>query len=143
MEAMYRRVQHTETALEQNSSYVSQLPNISQGQFQYNTVSHSTDAELASSQSVVPSMRYLRNNKSVQAEVEKQLAELKNLNKTAIKGRVKSLRGGPGEVFVKNQWTGHIISFHSGTHKTHPSYDDLTITKWVSGFVRFIKEGKS
>ena len=46
-------------------------------------------------------MSSLRNNESVQSEVEKRLAELRNLNKSATKGRAKSPRGGPGEVFVK------------------------------------------
>ena len=101
MEAMDRRVQRTEAALEQGSSRVSLLPATSQSQSQYDTVSHGIDTELASSQSVVPSMSYLRNNESVQHEVEKRLTELRNLNESANKGRVKSQRGGPGEIFVK------------------------------------------
>ena len=46
MEAMDRRVQHTEAALEQGSSHVS-LPGTSQVQSQYDTVSPGTDTELA------------------------------------------------------------------------------------------------
>ena len=56
------------------------------------------------------------------------LAELRNLNESATKGRAKSQRGGN---------TG------TGTHKTWPSYDDLTITQWVSGFTRCMQEEKS
>ena len=87
MEAMDRRLQHTEAALEQ-------------GQSQQDTVSYGTDTELASSHSVVPSMMYLRNNESLQTKVEKRLAELRNLKETATKGRAMSQRGGPGEIFV-------------------------------------------
>ena len=110
-------------------SHVSLLPNTSQGQSQYDIVSHGTDTELASSQSVIPSITYLRNNESVQTKVEKRLAELKNLNETATIGRIKSQRGGPGEVFVKKlvDWPQHFIL--TGTHKTRLSYDDLTITQ--------------
>ena len=143
MEAMDRRVQRTEAALEQGSSRVSLLPATSQSQSQYDTVSHGIDTELASSQSVVPSMSYLRNNESVQHEVEKRLTELRSLNESANKGRVKSQRGGPGEIFIKKSidWPQHFIL--TGTHKTHPSYDDLTISQWVSGFVRCMQEEKS
>ena len=142
MEAMDRRVQRTEAALEQGSSHVS-LPGTSQVQSQYDTVLHGTDTELASSQSVVPSMSFLRTNESIQHEVEKRLTELRHLNESASKGRVKSQRGGPGEIFVKKSvdWPQHFIL--TGTHKTRPSYDDLTITQWVSGFVRCMQEEKS
>ena len=143
MEAMDRRVQRTEAALEQGSSGVSLLPTTSQSQPQYDTVSHGIDTELASFQSVIPSMSYLRNNESVQHEVEKRLTELRNLNESANKGRVKSQRGGPGEIFVKRpvDWPQHFIL--TGTHKTRPSYDDLSITQWASRFVRCMQEEKS
>ena len=34
-------------------------------------------------------------------EVEKRLAELRTLNESATKGRMRSQRGGPGDIFVK------------------------------------------
>ena len=88
-------------------------------------------------------MTYLRNNESVQSADEKCLAESRNLNETATKGRVKSQRGGPGEVFVKKsvEWPQHFIL--TGTHKTRLSYDDLIITQWVSRFIRCMLEEKS
>ena len=54
----------------------------------------------------------------IQHEVEKRLTELRNLNESANKGRVKSQRGGPGEIFVKKSvdWPQHFIL--TGTHKT-------------------------
>ena len=88
-------------------------------------------------------MSYLRNNKSVQHEVEKHLTELRNLNESANKGKVKSQRGGPGEIFVKKSvdWPQHFIL--TGTHKNRLSYDDLTITQWASGLVWCMQEEKS
>ena len=74
MEAIDWKVQQMEAALEQGSSRVSLLPTTSQSQSQYDTVSHSLDTELASSQSVVTSMSHLSNNESVQNEVKKCLA---------------------------------------------------------------------
>ena len=46
-------------------------------------------------------MEYLRSNESLQNEVERRLANLKNLNEAATKGRVKLQRSGPGEITVK------------------------------------------
>ena len=86
MEAMDRRVQCTKAALEQGSSCVNLLHTTFQANSQYDTVLHSKHTHLASSQSVVPSLIYLKNNESVQTEVEKRLAELKNLNESATKG---------------------------------------------------------
>ena len=102
MEAMDRRVQRTEAALEQGSSHVS-LPGTSQSQSQYDTVLHGTDTELASSQSVVPSMLFLRTNESIQHEVEKRLTELRHFNESASKGRVKSQRAVLVKFLSKNQ----------------------------------------
>ena len=108
MELMDRRVQRTEAALEQGSSHISPLPSTSQSQHATATVSnHSTTVpdsnvtEAIIDQSVVPSIDFLRSNKSVQCEVEKRLTELRTLNESATKGRVKSQRGGPGGIFVK------------------------------------------
>ena len=79
-------------------------------------------------------------NVSLQNEVERRLADLKNLNKAAAKGRVQSQRGGPGKTMMKKSvdWPQHFILTRA--HKTRLTYDDLTITQWVSGFVRCSQE---
>ena len=58
------------------------------------------------------------------------MADLKYLNETPTKGRVKSKRGGPGEITVKKSvdWPQHFIL--TGTHKTRAKCDNLTITQW-------------
>ena len=38
---------------------------------------------------MVPSLGYTRNNESVQAEVDKRLSALAQINETATKGRLK------------------------------------------------------
>ena len=85
----------------------------------------------------------MRNNESLQTQVERRLAELKNVNKMATRGRLKFQRGGSGDVTVKKliDWPQNFIL--TGAYKTRPTYDDLTITQWVSGFVRCIQEEKS
>ena len=99
--------------------------------------------ETNADQSVVPSIEFLSGKESIQCEVEKRLAELRTLNDTASKGRGKFQRGGPGDIFVKKSgvWPQNFIL--TGSQKTRPSYDDLSITQWVSGFVRCIQEEKS
>ena len=108
MELMDRRVRRTEAALEQGSSHVSPLPSTSRSQHGTATVSNhsitvpdSNVTEANFDQSVVPSIEFLRSNESVQCEVEKRLAELRTLNESATKGRMRSQRGGPGDIFVK------------------------------------------
>ena len=143
MDSMDKRVQRTEAALEQGSSQASLHHSSSHKSSNSATVSHGSDTASNLAESVVPSMEYLRSNESLQSEVEKCLADLKNLNEAATRGRVKSQRGGPGEITVKKSvdWPQNFIL--TGTHKTRPTYDDLSITQWVSGFVRCIQEEKS
>ena len=56
---------------------------------------------------------------------------------------MKSQRGGPGKIPVKKvvDWPQHFILTRN--RKSRPTYDDLTVTQWVSGFVRCIQEEKS
>ena len=142
MDSMDRRVQRTEAALGQGSQQASQTVNTSCNPPIQNNESHGIDTE-DTVESVVPSLGYLRNNTSIQAEVDKRLAELAQINESATRGRLKSQRGGPGEVPVKKvvDWPQHFIL--TGNSKSRPSYDDLTITQWVSGFVHCIQEEKS
>ena len=140
MDSMDKRVQRTEAALEKGNSQATDIPATSQG-----TAGQVTDYDISENiaQSVVPSLEFLRNNESLQNQVERRLAELKNVNEMATRGRLKSQRGGPGDIAVKKliDWPQNFIL--TGAHKTRPTYDDLTITQWVSGFVRCIQEEKS
>ena len=80
MDSMDKRVQHTEAALEQGSSHASLAHSSSHKSLNQATVSHGSNMASNSAESVVPSMEYLRSNESLQSEVEKRLADLKNLN---------------------------------------------------------------
>ena len=142
MDLMDRRVQPTEAALGQGTSQASSSSITPHNSSSQNILSHGIDTE-CTVESVVPSLGYLRNNESVQAEVDKRLAELAQLNESATKGRLKSQRGGPGDITVKRvvDWPQNFIL--TGSRKVRPSYDDLTMSQWVSGFVRCIQEEKS
>ena len=141
MDSMDKQVQRTKVALEQDSSHVSLAHTSFHKNLNQATVSHGSGMASNEPESVVPSMEYLGINESLQNELERSLADLRN--EAATKARVKSQRGGPGEITVKKSvdWLQHFIL--TGTHKTRPSYDYLTITQWVSGFVRCIQKEKS
>ena len=99
MDSMDERVQHTEAALEKGHSQAKDIPTTSQG-----TAGQVTgyDVDVSTAQSVVPSLEFLRNNESLQTQVEQRLAEFKNVNELATRGRIKSQRGGLGMLRSKN-----------------------------------------
>ena len=78
---------------------------------------YGNDSDEITTQSVGPSLEILRN--------KRRLAELKNVNEMAIRGRIKSQRGGPGDVTVKKlvDWPQDFIL--TGAHKTRPTYAQL------------------
>ena len=89
----------------------------------------------------VNDLHSLRQDATLQIQVERRLQELAALNKTGTK--VKSLRGGPVEVLVPNRvkWPHEYVL--SGNSKERISYDQLSIAQWVAGFGRIMKEEKS
>ena len=105
MEQMGRRVQRTEAALERGSTQASTSVS--------SAASHSVGGnatEQNTVESVVPSIEYLRTNDSLQSEVERRLAELRN-----IMSLLQEVGSSPrGEVLgrfrLKELWIGHRIS---------------------------------
>ena len=141
MEQIDRRMQRTEAALEQASTQASTSASSAASHSSNSVGGNATEQNTV--ESVVPSIDYLRTNDSLQSEVERRLAELRNINEFATRGRIKSQRGGPGEISVKRivDWPQNFIL--TGSQKTRPTYDNLSITQWVSRFVRCIQEEKS
>ena len=88
---------------------------------------------------VLPNLVELRQNATIQEQVQQRLEELTRLNATGTDTKIKSQRGGV-DIFVKNRvrWPHeHVLS---GSNKERISYDQLTILQWVTGFCRTIKE---
>ena len=138
MDLMDRRVQRTEAAQEQGTSQVSSSTVTSHNSPNPKVLSNGIDTKTRV-ESVVPLLGYLRDNESVQAEVNTRLGELAQINETATKDRLKSKHLVPADITVKR-----IANFVlTGSRKTRPSYDDLTMAQWVSGFVRCVQEEKS
>ena len=89
----------------------------------------------------IPDLNALRQDMSVQALVEQRLRQLADTEKPGTK--IKSLRGGSVEVLVPNRvkWPHEFVL--SGSSKERVSYDQLSITQWVAGFCRIMKEEKN
>ena len=142
MDSMDKSVQRTEAALEQGNSQAGQSTSNSSVKNAGSMVAPSNATVETNSESVVPSIDFLRQNDTLQSEVDRRLAKLRNLNESATRGRVKSQREGPGEIWVKRvvDWPKNFIL--TGANKTRPTYDDLSITQWVAGFIRCVQEEK-
>ena len=73
--------------------------------------------------------------------MEQRLRQLADTEKTGTK--IKSLRGGSVEVLVPNRvkWPHEFVL--SGSSKERVSYDQLSISQWVAGFCRIMREEKN
>ena len=77
----------------------------------------------------------------LQLKVDQRLQELSDLAKSGIpNSKFKSQRGGNVDVQVKNRvrWPHEYIL--SGVNKERVSYDQLTVTQWVAGFGRTMRD---
>ena len=86
----------------------------------------------------LPTLNVLRANSDVQKQIEARLRELSD--KTQGMDKIKSLRGGEGDVFVRHRvkWPQEFVL--SGTKKERVSYDSLSMGQWVVGHCRAIQE---
>ena len=80
-------MQRTEAAMDQGNSQTSNAVAIDKNSPVKNLAKVSVPDNVT--ESVVPSLGYLRENESLQSEVDKHLAELEKLNETATRGRLK------------------------------------------------------
>ena len=110
---------------------------------QRSRASHVTGAVVASPDSaqldevVVPSVAALQGTPHIQAEVDRRLKHLAELNEA---GKLKSQRGGSDTVWVKKQvpWPQNFVL--GGNNKSRMSYDNLSWCQWVSGFAMIARE---
>ena len=89
----------------------------------------------------MPSLAAIRSNTRIQRDIEDRLEQLKAFNgQETIQGKLKSQRGGNQDIMVKRKvdWPQNFVL--TGTTKTRPSYDALSIFQWVAGFGRIIQE---
>ena len=89
------------------------------------------------SDSVIPSLDFLRASDTIQARVDDWIKELQGMHP---QGKFKSQRGGSDTYWCKRElpWSqNHILS---GTSKSRVAYDNLSMAQWVVGFCAIIKD---
>ena len=88
----------------------------------------------------LPTLDSLKEDALIQSKVEQRLQELTDLAKTGTTQKIKSQRGGSVEVTVKNRikWPHEYVL--SRLNKERVSYDQLSVTQWVAGFGRTMRE---
>ena len=88
----------------------------------------------------LPTLQSVKEDALIQLKVEQRLQELTDLAKTGMNPKLKSQRGGTVEVMVKNRikWPHEYIL--SGLSKERVTYDQLSVTQWVAGFGRTMRD---
>ena len=101
------------------------------------TLQPTSQQKLKSAQSAqsVPALDTLRQDRFIQSQVDERLKELSNMAQGTDQ-KIKSQRGGPVDIFVKNRvkWPHEFVL--SGPSKERVSYNNLTVLQWVTGFCR-------
>ena len=88
----------------------------------------------------LPTLQSVKEDALIQLKIEQRLQELTDLAKTGMNPKLKSQRGGNVEVMVKNRikWPHEYIL--SGLSKERVTYDQLSVTQWVAGFGRTMRD---
>ena len=92
------------------------------------TMSQHKSKSAQSAQSV-PSLDTLRQDRFIQSQVDERLKELSNMAQGTDK-KIKSQRGGPVDIFVKNRVKMPHEFILSGPSKERVSYNNLTVLQW-------------
>ena len=95
------------------------------------------DSEEDDDELILPSIKSLQQSKHMQSQVDHRIKQLKDLNE---QGKFKSQRGGKDTVWVKKEvpWPHNFIL--GGSNKTRVTYDALSMSQWVLGFVQIVRE---
>ena len=126
MSAMEERVDKVEKPTSQKTSVAPET-----------TTPASTIASGTASDTVIPSIDFLKASDTIQARVDDRIRELQAVHP---QGKFKSQRGGSDTYWCRREvpWPqNHILS---GTSKSRVSYDNLSMAQWIAGFCTIIKE---
>ena len=82
----------------------------------------------------------LRHDAILQSRIDQRLQELTHISKPGTPSKFKSQRGGSVDVIVKNRITWPHEYVLAGQTKERVTYDQLSVTQWVAGFGRTIRE---
>ena len=101
------------------------------------SLKHSSVEEVGNN---MPSLHTLRNDRSIQDQIQDRLRELSGVDKRGTDQKMKSQRGGSVDIFVKEKvkWPHEYVL--AGNTKDRIIYNQLNITQWMAGFCRIMKE---
>ena len=95
---------------------------------------------------MIPSLSHLKSARDIQRQVDNRLRELEECSFTPKgqgKQKFKSKRGGNVDILVHKKVAWPYDTILGGNSKQRVSYDQLSWSQWVQGFVRNILEEKS
>ena len=95
----------------------------------WTTEEDSSDAEL-----VMPSKKFINEDPKIQQQVKARMEELKHINDRDCQSKCKSQRSANDDVTVKFKISWPQNQVLSGSTRSRPSYDQLNVLQWVSGF---------
>ena len=95
----------------------------------------SSDAEL-----LMPSKKFIKEDPKIQQQVKARMEELKHINDRDCQGKFKSQRSTNDDVTVKFKIPWPQNQVLSGSTRSRPSYDQLNVFQWVSGFARIAQD---
>ena len=83
----------------------------------------------------MPNLHTLRNDRSIQGQVEDRLRQLPGVDKKVLIRNLKVREGGSVDIYVKERvkWPHEFVL--AGNTKDRITYNQLNITQWMAGFV--------
>ena len=100
----------------------------------------SSDEDSSETDLVMPSKKYIKEDRAIQQQVKARLEELKRINDRDCQGKFKSQRSVNDEVTVKFKIPWPQNQVLSGSNRSRPSCDQLNVFQWVSGFARIVQD---
>ena len=97
-------------------------------------------SDSSSDESDIPDISSLRSSRQLQMRVDQRLSKLEENSRTKgnCTSKIKSKRGGDVEVFVEKKVAWPHEAILGGASRQRISYDQLSLTQFVQGFVRNI-----
>ena len=102
--------------------------------------SSSSDDDSSDAEMVMPSKKFIKEDPKLQKKVKERMDELKKINDRDLQGKFKSQRSVNDEVTVKFKIPWPQNQVLSGSTRSRPSYDQLNVFQWVSGFARIAQD---
>ena len=138
MNSMVKRLATTEKQLQSASTSDSQQQRDKGKKFKQKVPPvpqiQSSDEDSSDPEVVMPSKKFIKKDGKIQEQVRACMGELKHMNDKDYPGKFKSQRSSNDDVTVKFKIPWPQNQVLSGSTRSRPSYDQLNVYQWVSGF---------